>query len=837
MSDEVEEFEITEYDLENEFNPNRRRKKLSKNERIYGIWASRESSGEEEDFGRASFRGSKKAKNYNAPISFIAGGTQQAGKKQESPKKESDESGEDGENSMGLSSKKSRLKDSSSEESETELPSTGGYKKSYEKEIILDEIAGMRRKTHKIDATLMQKGVGNWEKHTKGIGAKLLLQMGYEPGKGLGKQLQGINAPIEAKLRKGRGAIGAYGPEVSQKVADIITADSSNKKGVTEKLSRWRKDDATANKKVKYIYKSIDEVIEQGKDISAIRDKSALSKVKVIDMTGPQQRVLSGYHAISRQQRPSDEWETRKEMKFANFALPELLHNLNLLVDMCEQDIIQNDRKYKFASDRIVALQHETTNLNRVCENESQQLNKLEKLISIIEECLNASENKTLTLGKAALCFSRLQKEYYEEYKLYEMSELAISVVIPLIKEELQSWQPLEDPEEPVELFKDWKSILEYDSVSAVASASNQDPFGKLLWHAWIPSVRFCIANWDCKKPESVMRLIEVWAPLIPRWIADHVLEQLILPRITLHVHEWDPMTDTMPIHAWIHPWLPLLSSRLDSVIYPMIRHKLSLALAAWHPSDSSAKFMLLPWNNVFSKGDMDSFLIRNILPKLAQTLDEFIIYPHHQVLDEHWKWVMEWEDLIPVHSLAGILEKHFFPQWLRVLSAWLNHTPNYDQVTSWYIGWKGQFSEALLKQPNIKDQFRQALELMNRSVGTAQIPGAMESVSYLKNVERDNISLSSGHTASSRFQSLSEAVRTGSQAAVSGYKALFAKRCEEKDIIFVPIPNKTYEGKQVYRCGSVQVYIDRNVTFVSQNGGVTWVPQSMATALEMAEK
>ena len=39
--------------------------------------------------------------------------------------------------------------------------------------------------------------------------------MGYQPGKGLGKSLQGRNTIIEAQVRKGRGAVGInFVPEV-----------------------------------------------------------------------------------------------------------------------------------------------------------------------------------------------------------------------------------------------------------------------------------------------------------------------------------------------------------------------------------------------------------------------------------------------------------------------------------------------------------------------------------------------------------------------------------------------------------------------------------------------
>lgn len=81
-------------------------------------------------------------------------------------------------------------------------------------------MAGFRTSFNTASVSVSNKGLGNWEQHTRGIGAKLLLQMGYEPGKGLGKELQGIAQPVQAHLRKGRGAIGAYGPEKGQTIGD-----------------------------------------------------------------------------------------------------------------------------------------------------------------------------------------------------------------------------------------------------------------------------------------------------------------------------------------------------------------------------------------------------------------------------------------------------------------------------------------------------------------------------------------------------------------------------------------------------------------------------------------
>ena len=69
--------------------------------------------------------------------------------------------------------------------------------------------------------------------------------------------------------------------------------------------------------------------------------------------------TVAGYSSIAGQQRPSAEGDsttplaTLQDKRKRNFELPELIHNLNLLVDMTEQDIIAADRKLAYHRDRV----------------------------------------------------------------------------------------------------------------------------------------------------------------------------------------------------------------------------------------------------------------------------------------------------------------------------------------------------------------------------------------------------------------------------------------------------------------------------------------------------
>lgn len=65
---------------------------------------------------------------------------------------------------------------------------------------------------------------------------------------------------------------------------------------------------------------------------------------KVIDMTGREQKVYYSYSQMSNKHSVPHEGPpslNTRDQKGSGFALPELEHNLQLLIDLTEQDILQ----------------------------------------------------------------------------------------------------------------------------------------------------------------------------------------------------------------------------------------------------------------------------------------------------------------------------------------------------------------------------------------------------------------------------------------------------------------------------------------------------------------
>jgi len=824
--DEVMRFEITDQDLEDEMNTSYGRKRMSKNQATYGIWAENSDSDGEGEV-RAGFGSKKKSRDFTAPIGFVSGGIQGEKKKKKDEEENREESG------------------GSSDEGEANIGRAGGsglgYRSKAGRVESEGQIAGMRTHGYSQPQSL-GKGFGDWEKHTKGIGAKLLLNMGFQPGKGLGKNLQGRSNIVEAHLRKGKGAIGAYGHEGGRpKKEKQLDSDEEEEKQFKDKLNQWRTGSAVGSKKknVSYVYKSVDDVLAEGqfRKVGRKEDSKRGEGVKVIDMTGREQRVLSGYSAIAGQQRPAEEGDSSaplmalQEKRKKNFELPELIHNLNLLVDMTEQDIIAADRKLVHHKDRVEVLQREGEKLNNLVEKEKQQIEAMEQIIDVLDKLEEKHNTGELDHELAVKAFTKLKEEFSTEFQEFEVSYAAQTVVIPLVKQALANWSPLAGRNESLPhltTFTQWREILEGGGDVQPGSDTPMAAYHSLVWECWVPLVRLAVQRWHSRDPQPLVAFLELWRPLVPAWIMQHVLEQLVLVRLQAEVEVWDPLTDTTPIHTWLHPWLPPLGDRLDCV-FPTIRNKLASALSSWHPTDRSAKLILLPWQDVFSRGSMVAFLTKNIVPKLEQALAVMPITPRNQDLTL-WQAVMDWADLLPPPQLAQILAQAFFPRWLQVLAGWLNSTPNYEEVVGWYSGWKSSLPAPVLPLPGVADQLSQALHMMNRSVvgggPLAGQPGALENVRYMTSRE-----LGGAQDRNNR-DAVTEAVRTAAQIP-QGFKDLIARRCEERGIVFRPLPGRWREGKQLYLCGSRQVYLDRNVIFVMEGGSGVWVPTSLNNLLD----
>ncbi|CAB3405543.1 unnamed protein product [Caenorhabditis bovis] len=800
-----ESFEINDTDFEYAMNPGRRHFQ-SKEQATYGVWAQEDSDDED---SKAPYR--KKGK-YTAPVGFVSGGIQQ-GSKIDKDDPESLAAGE-------YSSKREP------EEEVIQIDFNRRTKKA-QKEAGAQVFAGMRTSTTS-GATDPAK-FGDWLKHGKGsVVMKMMQSMGYKAGEGLGSSGQGIIEPVQAAVRKGRGAVGAYGkemtgPKFGESAADAqkrnaqsssnIDNDEVGETSQTTTKGGWKK-----SQKVKTRYRTIEDVLEENDSGSGYRASSTHAQTKVIDMTGPQQKVYSGYDSFSMKTKSEYEIDTEKREVF---DVPELLHNLNLLVDLTEEGIRRNNHQLITLKDQSTALEYDMKQIEKALKDEEEEASRMKKVYDLID---GFTAKSSPTMNECQELFLKLRDEFPQEYRMYQLESVAIPCVLPLISQYFSKWKPL-DPDHViygVELMKEWKTIIGNDKSTFGMNRNNSDEipaFDRLIWDGWLPALRRATLTWNPRdEMNQMIELIETWMTILPIWIKENILEQLIVPRISDRVSNWDPTSDPVPIHSWLVPWLVILGDRIQAVM-PPIRQKLQKALKLWDPKDRSAIGILRPWKNVWAKGTFTAFLAQNIVPKLSTTLEEMELDPRVNPEYDEWIAVMDWLELIHPDAIANIVAKSFFPRMYRILCQWLDSPGvNIQEVKMWYGEWKNRIPVQLTNFPMINESLRRCLIAIGQSMQGVRVgnlpPLQTHQPTMPQHIPRPM------PTANSQL-SLKDAIEM--TAARNGFT-------------YHPQVGRLKDGRQVFWFGAVSIYIDVGMVFVMDPVNFVWRPIGLDELIRLAK-
>ena len=248
--------------------------------------------------------------------------------------------------------------------------------------------------------------------------------------------------------------------------------------------------------------------------------------------------------------------------------------------------------------------------------------------------------------------------------------------------------------------------------------------------------------------------------------------------------------------------------------------------------------------------------------------------------------------DAARTHCPAWSLAQNFFPKWHAVLHAWLSATPNFDEVTRWYLGWKGLFPEEVrtisgpprvrrlashrpvlqvMSHERVRRGFNAALDMMNQVRRLHRHLYISTSLTHARrrleqavagqlgpppNAPAPPVAASAAmppHSTGAALPPFEEergcvlclARRTRSTLTCCAHsyggglslRELVENVAEQNDVLFMPKPGRTHAGMQVYSFGGVSVVIDaarEEMLAQRLDGDRGWVPASIEQLLEM---
>lgn len=443
-------------------------------------------------------------------------------------------------------------------------------------------------------------GAGAWEKYTRGIGSKLLKKMGFTGQ--LGVRGNGLVEPIEVKIRANPSA------GLGRDSVGVVAKEDATEKDTVEKQSgpRWKKKRSKA--KV-----GVEKIVPPKERILDMRTKDVCEVSNVADMV---------------------------KRRVALFAAPELVHNVQLLLDGVKVELENAQRARE--TEKVIGVNAEREEirlrieLNNYSDSLRQERRLQAEMIALGDAKDDAEFVRLLEDSTAIMHECTGRARYCVRDAVSEVSEMRIRGAFRTAI----GGSNVDVPRRMLNALRD--ALF---TSGAYVRLCARSILGEARAYAFVPE----------KDGGRFAGAMDAVRDTLPSGIRAAFIDDVLLPALEASVRR--ASRDSAP-HTWAYEWLPVVGGDALEPLLGVLRSRFSRELARWRVDgdresleyaqrDIRAWIRVLPRRKV--QAIVDTGVLRNIAAYLRVCDDEKSVRCVTKI-------VQDWIDLTSTKALADTI-------------------------------------------------------------------------------------------------------------------------------------------------------------------------------------